>query len=508
MLRLFISRCLRLGADQSGAVLIKFTLALLPLLTVVGVAADASRIFLVKQKLTNAVDAAAIAVGRYPDLDSGEATSLAQSFIKAHYPPGAIGDLTGVTVDAKSKQVDVAATARVPMTLLQALGYNHIDITVSSMVMRHLHKIELAMVLDNSTSMTSGTPVRMTALKASANTLVNTLFGAEATSEFVKIGLVPFSGAVNVGPGNITASWLDGGGLSSLHKEDIDAPLGKTLLDLFNGLTSPKWGGCVRARKNGYDLTDALPDSGVPESLFVPYFAPDGPSSTYANDYLGDAGILGTLEQKQRNWLKYIGAIAKTGGSPPIGPNYNCPASPILPLTNVKATVTSAINSMVANGYTVIPEGVAWGWRVLSPDTPFTEGAAYSDPDTLRFLILLTDGENNVSGGTNGHNGSVYSAYGFAASGHLGNKNGLEARQVLDTKTATVCANVKAQGIYVYTIAFQVADGATRTMLENCATQATDCPGGQCHFSSPTASDLENAFTTIALGINQLRVAR
>jgi hypothetical protein len=161
---------------------------------------------------------------------------------------------------------------------------------------------------------------------------------------------------------------------------------------------------------------------------------------------------------------------------------------------------------MAAAGNTVIPEGIAWGWRLLSPDFPFPEGAPYSDTDTIKFLILLTDGENNVGGGSNFHDASLFSAFGFAASGHLGATDGSQARQVLDAKTAALCTNVKAHGIYVYTIALQVADGATRTMLANCA--SAECPGGQCYYESPTAGALETVFTNIGLGINQLRLAR
>jgi Flp pilus assembly protein TadG len=504
MLRLFVSHLLRLGSDQRGAVLIKFTIALLPLLTVVGVALDVSRIMLVKQTLTNAVDAAGIAVGRHPELDAEDATALAKSFVEANFAAKAVGELQAVTLAATDKQVDVTATARVQMALLQVLGYNSIDITVSSMVLRQLHKIELVMVLDNSGSMAGS---RMTALQSSAKTLTNALFGAETTSKFVKIGLVPFTAAVNVGAYNIAAGWVDSTGLSSLHKEDIDVPLGKTLLDLFSGM-STSWRGCVRARTSGYDLTDEPPDSAAPATLFVPYFAPDGPSSDYANNYLVDSSTPGTLPEKQRNWTKYIGATPWTGGNPPIGPNYNCPAAQILPLTNVKATITSAIDSMVASGSTVIPEGIGWGWRVLSPTPPFTEGALYSDPDTLRFLIILTDGENNVGGGTNLHNKSLFSAFGFAASGHLGSTDGLQTRQILDAKTAALCANVKAKGIFVFTITLQVSDTATKKMLENCATPPNDCPGNQCYYHSPTLADLETAFTNIALGINKLRVAK
>src|SRR5262249_6833570 len=160
-----------------------------------------------------------------------------------------------------------------------------------------------------------------------------------------------------------------------------------------------------------YDLTDEAPVAG--ETLFVPYFAPNEPSGCYvsnkfvlasssfdcgklkgtwldyANDYLSGVNIVGfTPQQNQRNALAYVGKTPAKGSN--IGPSYNCPASPILPLTNDKSAITSAISAMVAGGNTVIPEGIAWGWRVLSPGAPFTEGAAYSDSDTIKFLILLT----------------------------------------------------------------------------------------------------------------------
>jgi hypothetical protein len=350
--------------------------------------------------------------------------------------------------------------------------------------------------------------------------MVGALFGKDTTSEFVKIGLVPFTAAVNVGAGNIGATWLDSRAISPIHDEDIDVPEGYSLFDLFDGLKNASWGGCVKARvgPNGYDLTDQPPDPAVGETLFVPYFAPDepgtgngpaGPGSGYQNDYLDDSGLSGTPAEKQRTWDRYFGAtVPSLGYDPPLGPNYNCPTSPILPLTNVKADITASIGTMQASGYTVIPEGIAWGWRVLSPDPPFTQGAPYEDSDTLKFLVLLTDGENSIGGGSNFHNASLFSAFGFAASGHLGSTDGSQTRAVLDAKTAALCANVKAQGISVYTVAFQVSDGATRAMLEACATPTAQCPGGQCYYDSSKVSDLETALTNIALGINKLRVAQ
>ena len=63
---------------------------------------------------------------------------------------------------------------------------------------------------------------------------------------------------------------------------------------------------------------------------------------------------------------------------------------------------------MQAKGGTNIMEGVMWGWRVLSPEPPFTEGKAYDDPENDKFLIVMTDGENWHQSRSN-HNKSTLS---------------------------------------------------------------------------------------------------
>ena len=441
----------RLCRDSRGAVLIKFTIAFLPLLSVAAVAMDVSRALVVKQRFTNAVDATALAVGRQLGRDDADITALAQGFINAHYTAADVGALTNLAVASTATQVDTTATARVGTVFLSILSTPFVDITVSSKEFRQQRKIELVMVLDNSESM-AGT--KLTHLKSAAHGLVDIVFGSATESPCVKIALVPVTAAVNVGTDKILSSWLDQTGLLPIHREDIDLSAGHTLLSLIGSLTNSGWGGCVTARvgPQGYDLTDAPPDPLVGETLFVPYFAPDEPSSGnglafpesgYANDDINDMLIPGTLIARQLTGEKYLGAAVL---SPGYGPNYNCVAAPILPLTNVKGTINSAIDAMAANCNTVIPEGLAWGWRVLSLGPPFTEGAPHDDQTTIKIVVLLTAAANSISG-TSGQNHSDFSAYGFAASGWLG-AIGSQRRRLLDASYHYA---------YIYTIAFQVA---------------------------------------------------
>ena len=50
---------------------------------------------------------------------------------------------------------------------------------------------------------------KMTALKEAAHNLLDTLKNAEKTPGDIKVSIVPFAVDVNVGTGNVDASWID-----------------------------------------------------------------------------------------------------------------------------------------------------------------------------------------------------------------------------------------------------------------------------------------------------------
>ncbi len=355
MRRLRIAALGRLAGDRRGAALLLFTVFLVPLLAVVAVGIDLSRFLLVKQRLINAADAAALAVGTRPNLTADEANAMAEAFIRAHYRDEGLSHLQSFSVTSSISQVGVTVHAQMETTFLKVLNVATLDVRISTQVARAQRKLEVVLALDNTGSMCQPScAAKFDKLKVAANELVNLLFGADTVSDTVKVGLVPFSGAVNVGIDKIGSGWLDEAGLSSLQLEDINLPVGQTLLGLVGQILNVGWGGCVRARTgpNGYDLTDEPPNLAVGETLFVPYFAPDepgagnGPSGGYTNNYVDDTLISGDNVAKQRNALKYIGALisnANLARNPPQGPNYNCVPRPIQPLTNDKSVIAAAI---------------------------------------------------------------------------------------------------------------------------------------------------------------------
>jgi Flp pilus assembly protein TadG len=190
------------------------------------------------------------------------------------------------------------------------------------------------------------------------------------------------------------------------------------------------------------------------------------------------------------------------------GPNGDCPFNAITPLTNSASTITSAINALSPQGGTNITEGAAWGWRVLSPTEPFTEGGVY-DSATSKVIILMTDGENTIYPGSNMNLDTYYSAYSFPYNARLvspATSSSSTLAAEMNTRLSTVCTNAKAAGITVYTIGVATSSTSDPTgntaLLTNCASSTSDA------YFPTTAADLEAAFVSIANQLSALRLEK
>ena len=483
----------RFGASTGGNVVMIFSLTLIPILTGIGAAVDFGRAFMVEQKLTQAIDAAALAVGATPNLTQAQMLELAQNVVNANYDPSEIGAPTNVQVTVDGSKVIVNASANMPTILLGLAGIADLDISVANEVVRESKALEIALVLDNTGSMWSNGKIG--ALREASHTLVEIMFGDETVHPKLKISLVPFSQAVNVGADNINAFWMDTNAQSSIHGENF-VP-GTNIFDLYDQIPNKSWNGCVESRPEPFDTNDTPPSVANPDTLWVPYFYPDEPDEGwgYYNKYKND-GIEGSADERQRNVAKYDGS--SVSGS---GPLRGCSIPPLTPLTNVRADLDDAIDDFIASGYTHIPIGLAWGLRTLSPSEPFTEGVAFNDEETEKALILLTDGYNTLPTQWT-HNGSRYTAYGYVSEARFGTTNYYAARAKLDPKTTELCDLLKESGVRVYTITFQLSDGPIKELFEDCASE----PG--LYFDSPDNEQLQITFKAIARDLANLRISK
>lgn len=504
----------RFARDTRGNAAILFGLAIIPILLVVGAGVDYGRAITVRSAMSDAADSAALAIGSWTNLSEAELRQKAKQFYQANYASTLSSDVkSDFDVNFDGDDIVVTATAHVPTTFLRLANFNSLDVGITNRITTRQRNIELALVLDTTGSM--GSSGKMDAMKSAAKAMVNDLFGKQSVSDTLDISVVPFAAAVNVGTDKKDAHWIDRNAKSSVSQEDFGTK--DNAFDLFKELRSVRsswdWQGCVRERVGAaYELTDAPSDQQTdPESLFAPYFAPDEPDSDnddgywYYNSYVDDdkCGERRSRDRTPQICQSYMGkyqrpTIDYSGG----GPNDNCPPQAITELSNSKSTVTNAINALQPNGNTVIPAGLLWGWRVLSPEAPFTEAEPYDEKERVKAIVLLTDGQNDIGAPQNNHNRSYYNAFGFAASGHLGSSSGYYAENELNDKTATVCNNIKAKGIMIYTIGFRINDSTTQNLLRNCATKP------DMYYNSPSNSELAAVFSDIAQGLSELRIAQ
>lgn len=489
----------RFESDTRGAVFVLVAAAMVVLVGSVGLAVDAGRVQMVESKLQSAVDAAGLAAGAA--VSTSDLNALATKYVKLNFNQGTLGATLGTvttTLSSNNQVVTLRANVTVPTTFMKIFGQNSVDISATSEITRSNKGIELVMVLDTTGSM-AGT--KIASLKTAAHDLVGILFGSNASSENVWIGMVPFSQTVNIGTNH--SSWLDG--------------------TVFNwGPTSENWHGCVDARySTGRDITDDPPSV---EKLRAYYWGDDNnndwitpasstttttcssKSSCTCTNY-GPCGtttsgnttttLACTGSGSSRSCSKKVDiAISYTineSGTNQKGPNAFCPAAS-MPMTNVKATIDSGIDTLYAAGNTHVNFGAVWGWRMLSPRWRGLWGGTmdtnnlplnYNTPLMQKAIIIMTDGTNTMTS-------TVRTAYGYS---------GVTVTQ-LNNKLASVCTSLKAQNILVYTILFQETNSTIVNLMRNCATTP------DYYFNSPSEAELQTAFRTIGDSLANLRISK
>ncbi len=498
----------RFKADKKGNVGIIFGIVLLPIMFAMGGAVDYSRAFTKQKSLATAVDAAVLAGGIFSQSSQSVFENKVRKTLYANFPEAEVATLN-FTLDPQSSVVQVTATSDVATAFAGIWGVTSIPIQASASAAPNRQWAEIALVLDNTGSM--GSNGKMDALKTAAKSLVNTLHDTADDPTKLFIGVVPFSGTVRLGASLLNWAGIDKTGLSSISGENFN-PTSTNVMDLYNAMEEYSWNGCIRARAGGYDQTDAALDPADPDTLFPPYLAPDEPDDNdndddngtgpwYYNRYLNDDNPNpgGSLSNRQGDPTKYT-TVTPNPQYSLSGPEFNCPPQPILNLTTNRQDVLDAIDGMVPDGSTAIPQGLAWGWRLVTPQAPYE--ARPFDNENKKFIILLTDGQNSVGGGLLSMNNSFYNAFGFASKGHLGNTDGSQAEATLDAKTSTLCTNAKAQGIRIFTITFQLNNAATQDLFRDCATTAT------MYYNSPDNASLDDAFQKIASELQKLRLTK
>ena len=470
-----------------------------------------------------------------------ELEAFAKKYMAENYTPqyGSSQEMD-VNIEITGAAIDLEASHTFPTTIMSLTGIDEINLTSHSQIMKAMRPIELVMVMDTTGSMSTDNKIEgaKTAARNLLSTIYGGSASAVPESEYLRVALVPFAAGVRLNPNayDFKLGWIDTTGVNPISKLNFNStPLPPATWNNYTAWAKLKktatayqaWNGCVETRMRGtaaagtdYNVNDVAPTTGAPATMFPAYFAPDTPSfgssGTYGSfknqawngSYIAEDGstpneITGVsaanaklttdaaiLQYRQENYQKYdgrnIGSESLTSAT--VGPWSGCAKSSVVPMTYKRANVEAGITAMAAAGPTLIAEGLSWGWRAISPTEPFTkvEGSAsfpadtistYNHPRWIKIMVLMTDGDNDLSPGTDTLNGTVYSAYGRGtepvAYNRFGSISSSNKETELDTAMTTACNKVKAAGIELYVTSFgSGVSTATKNKLQACATDA------------------------------------
>jgi Flp pilus assembly protein TadG len=341
----------RILRDRKGGVAPMLALAIIPLIAGIGAAVDYSRANLVRTAMQSALDSSALMLSKDAQtLTGAELAAKTTSYFNAMFQRPEASNVQ-VTQEFSSPvqgnfNLKVNGSATVNTMFWRLLGQEQINITASGEVTWGIKKLNLALALDNTGSMSSAS--KMTELKAAAHNLLTTLKKAEKAPGDIKVSIIPFAVDVNVGTSNVNADWIDW--------SDWDSKNGTCSKSSYNnansctnanGVWTPKahsvWNGCVMDRDQNNDVTNTATAAGSPAVMYRAHQA------------------------------------------------SACPAA-MMPLSSDWTALNSKIDAMTPTGNTNVTIGLQVGWQTLSPVAPFNAPAAA--PDLDKVLIVLTDGTN------------------------------------------------------------------------------------------------------------------
>ena len=341
----------RLWRNHDGGVAPMLALAALPIMGFVGAAIDFSRAASVRTSMQTALDSTALMLSKEAqDLSAGDLTQKANDYFQANFSRPEAKNVQ-VTQELSIPQegsfiLKMSGSGSVDPVFTKLLGQTQLGFAASAEVLWGIKKLNIALVLDNTGSMSSS--AKMTNLKIAAHNLLTTLKNAAKKPDDVRVAIVPFAVDVNVGTANVDATWIDwtdweaaNGACSNTYYKSKNSCVSHG--NIWTSASHSLWNGCVNDRDQNNDVNNTTPIAGSPATMFRAHQA------------------------------------------------SNCPTA-MMPLSNDWPALNTKIDQMTPSGNTNVTIGLAWGFQLLSPVAPFN--APPPAPDLDKVIVILTDGEN------------------------------------------------------------------------------------------------------------------
>ena len=339
--------------DDSGMITIFATFMLLMFLMVCGIAVDLMRNEIERTRLQNTLDRAIVAAA---DLDS---ELDAEAVVRDYFAKSGVGQyLDSVTVtpgtllpSSHFRSVSATARARTPSPYMRMTGQNTLPVYTSGKAEEKMTNVEISLILDVSGSMNSNS--RLTNLKIAAKDFVDQVLD-NSQKDRLHITIIPYATQVS---------------------------LPQHLVDQLQLTNEHNYSRCVNFSASDFASAGIDPADVLERTMhFDPWSTSDG-----------------------RDDDPTMNLVPR--------PVCEDNAAREMILFQNDATILKAyIENLSARGNTSIDIGMKWGAAMLDPKMrpaitalaaakkvpdPFSDRPkAYSDPDTLKVIVLMTDGQN------------------------------------------------------------------------------------------------------------------
>lgn len=480
-MRLGLSLFRRFLRDRSGNIIMIFALSILPILAVVGTAIDISRIQSAKMQLSTLLDQSVLASANLSTTEDPE--DLIEDWMESQvaqfgYAPSDLEVDVTSTLAFNSRDVRATASIKVPTLMMYMFNKDSTTIEVKAAAVQSITNIEIAMVLDISSSMRGQ---RLTSLKAASTDFVDIILNP-SNQATTSINIVPFGGTVNIGDSLFNKfAVLNTNSSTIIDPDDDDYDIGTAVetgaFRFSNGET------CIEAIQDDYD-TGMLPSFSRAQ---VPDF--------------------------WRWWNNH-----------PWCPEDD---SAVFLNSNDATALKSHLNDMVLSDGTGMDIGAMWGLKVLSPSFRGELGGDFSDrpldfngQEVKKVMIVMTDG--NITAQNRPEDpelGNVHTNRNNNREPHVnsisnqGNRQNMQTTRTRGSATTSAfndsavgrfkkaCNAAKAENIQLFTIGFQIRNGSLADqILEECATNPS-------YYYHVEGLDLTSTFQSIAAQVNALRIS-
>lgn len=429
---------------RSGSITMIAAFAFIVVAIAGGLAIDTSRAYNIRTQVLLALDAAALAGAKSMQDDTktdSDLSAISQAFFSTYVANMKMSGVTtgnfSAAVDRANWTVTASVDIRLPMLFGKVAGLDGMfDFRPESRVRYQADKVELALVLD-------------------------------------------VTGSMSDIPGGDTARKIDS--MKAAAADVIDGLMGKSISEDSVRIAVAPFSASVNAGPLSYTV------SASPPATTCGYSWRWGWSCTDVAGADVDTCVIERTNSQAATDAPPTGAdILPAVPSTPYG-NYSCPNAKVVPLLGKSNAdqLKTTINGYSPLGATAGHIGAAWGWYVLSPrwSSYLPSGsapAAYSDTAIHKHVVFMTDGLFNTS--------------------YLNGPSSSDQVNESYAQFQALCTNMKAQGITVWTIGFDLHNGRAIQELRHC--------GGDKFYDAKTGVDLKAAFQAIAASLNKMHVSQ